>query len=32
MKRESLQVDKMKAFAVTNNVGMMINASLNAKN
>ena len=32
MKRVSVNVDKMHAFVIINNVGMMINADVNAKN
>ena len=32
MKREGVNVDQMKAFVIINNIGMMINANVNAKN
>ena len=32
MKRVSVNVDQMQAFVIINNVGMMINAGVNAKN
>ena len=32
MKRVSVNVDQMQAFVMINNVGMMINAGVNAKN
>ena len=32
MKRASVNVDQMQAFAIMNNVGMMINAGVNANN
>ena len=32
MKRASVNVDQMQAFATINNVGMMINVGVNAKN
>ena len=32
MKRVSVNTDQMQAFVIINNVGMMINASLNANN
>ena len=32
MKRVSVNVDQMQAFLIINNVGMMINADVNAKN
>ena len=32
MKRVSVNVDQMQAFVIISNVGMMINAGMNAKN
>ena len=32
MKRVSVNVDQMQVFAITNNVGMMINVDANVKN
>ena len=32
MKRESVNVDSTVVFAIMNNVGMIINSSVNAKN
>ena len=32
MKRVSVNVDQMEAFVIINNIGMMINAGVNAKN
>ena len=32
MKRVSTNVDQMQAFVIINNVGMMINTGVNAKN
>ena len=32
MKRVSVNVDQMQVFVIINNVGMMINAGVNAKN
>ena len=32
MKRVSVNVDQMQAFVIINNVGIMINAGVNAKN
>ena len=32
MKRVSVNTDQMQAFVIINNVGMMINAGLNANN
>ena len=32
IKRVSVNVDQMAVFVITNNVGMMINTGLNAKN
>ena len=32
MKRVKVNVDQMQAFVIINNVGMMINAGVNAKN
>ena len=32
MKHVSVNVDQMQAFVIINNVGMMINAGVNAKN
>ena len=32
MKRVNANVDQMQAFVIINNVGMMINAGVNAKN
>ena len=32
MKRVSVNVDQMQAIVIVNNVGMIINAGLNAKN
>ena len=32
MKRVSVNVDQMQAFVIINNIGIMINAGVNAKN
>ena len=32
IKRVSVNVDQMQAFVIINNIGMMINAGVNAKN
>ena len=32
MKHVSISVDQMQAFVIINNIGMMINAGVNAKN
>ena len=32
MKRVSVNVDQMEAFVIINNIGMMINVGINAKN
>ena len=32
MKRENINVDQMAVFVIISNVGMMINADMNAKN